>query len=77
LFVGYQAYAEHERCAGLRQAAEDDNLTVPEWHAVMLAADKVCTDYAKEIEEFSEMLVKRGKVTQSECNAFAEKMKGE
>ena len=43
----------------------------------MLAADKVCTDYAKEIEEFSEMLVKRGKVTQSECNAFAEKMKGE
>jgi len=30
LFVGYQAYAKHERCAGLRQAAEDDNLTVPE-----------------------------------------------
>jgi hypothetical protein len=43
LFVGYQAYAKHERCAGLRQAAEDDNLTVPEWHAVQTKYLEACS----------------------------------
>ena len=43
LFVGYQAYAKHERCAGLRQAADDYNLPLPEWFAARTKYLEACS----------------------------------